>query len=58
MAELGSNTDVQKLFEHLDATEADSFRTALMAILLENTDLDVDTIYDLVLNEGRNIIWC
>jgi len=58
MAEIGSSTDIQNLVEHREATEADSFKTALMAILMENTDLDVDTIYDLVLNEGRNIIWC
>ncbi len=55
MAEIGSNTDMKEL---LDASEMDSLREALVVVLLENTDMDTDTVYSLVFHEGRKIMWC
>jgi hypothetical protein len=58
MAEIGSNADIKELLECMDATEMDGFRTALASVLLEDTDMDTDTIYSLVFHDGREIIWC
>jgi hypothetical protein len=55
MAEIGSDADIKEL---LDATEMEGFKSALVMVLLENTDLDTDTVYSLVFHDGRKIIWC
>jgi hypothetical protein len=58
MAEIGSSTDIQNLIEYLDVEEIDGFRESLVNMLVENTDLDPESIYELVLNKGHNITWC
>lgn len=57
MAEIGPKTDMEELVESFDVAEQDCFRSALVSILIESTDFDIDTIYALVFCGGRKIIW-
>ena len=56
MAELDS-TNIEDFVEHLNSEEFDGLRAVLVAILMENTEFDADTIYSFVYNGGRRIIW-
>ncbi len=57
MAELGPNEDMREILENIETAELDSFRLALASVLIEHTDLSVETIYSLAFYEGRKIIW-
>ena len=41
--------------DYFDETEG--VRTALAYMLLENTEMDLDTVYSLVFHEGQHIVW-
>lgn len=56
MAELDT-THIEDFGEYLGAEEFDGLRAVLVAILMENTEFDADTIYSFVYNGGRDIIW-
>ena len=56
MAELDL-TYIEEFVEYLDFEEIDGLRAVLVAILMENTEFDADTIYSFVYNGGRKIIW-
>ncbi len=56
MAELDL-TSIEDFVEYLDSGELDGLRAVLVAILMENTEFDADTIYSFVYNGGRRIIW-
>jgi hypothetical protein len=43
--------------EYLDEEELDSIRAMLVYILMKDTDMEKNMIYDLVFNEGNTIIW-
>lgn len=43
--------------EYFDVDELDDVRTELAYILLNTTDMDIDTIYALVFQNGSNITW-
>jgi hypothetical protein len=43
--------------EHPETEEIDNIRTMLTYILINNTDLDLDTIYSIVFKDGGNITW-
>jgi hypothetical protein len=56
MAELDS-TYIEEFVDYLDSEKLDGLRAVLVAILMENTEFDADTIYSFVYNGGRKIIW-
>lgn len=43
--------------DYFDFDETEGVRTALAYMLLENTEMDLDTVYSLVFHEGHQIIW-
>lgn len=45
------------LIEDLDAEDLDTVRTALVYILLNNTEMGSDEVYSLVFQDGRRITW-
>jgi hypothetical protein len=45
------------LIEDLDAEDLETVRTALVYILLNNTEMGSDEIYSLVFQDGKRITW-
>jgi DNA-binding protein Fis len=43
--------------DYLDADEMDSVKAAVAYILLNDSGMDLDTIYELVFQEGEKITW-
>jgi hypothetical protein len=43
--------------EYLDGEEVENFKSVLTAMLVESTEMDLDTICSLVFNEGNSITW-
>jgi hypothetical protein len=41
----------------LDSEEADDVKSMLLYVLVRSTDLQLDTIYSLVFEDGRKITW-
>ncbi len=56
MAELDTILDLSMLSNSEDA-ELPELRAALVQILFEQTDLELDRVYSLVYNDGRKILW-
>jgi hypothetical protein len=43
--------------DYFDYDEIESVRTALAYMLLENTEMDLDTVYSLIFHKGKKINW-
>lgn len=43
--------------DYFDFDEIEGVRTALAYMLLENTEMDLDTVYSLIFHKGKQIIW-
>ena len=46
-----------EFMDYLDADEIDAVKAIFAYMLLDGTDLDGDTVYSLVFQGGRKIIW-
>jgi hypothetical protein len=55
MAEAYSDSESEHVEDYFD--EIEGVRTALAYMLLENTDMDLDSVYSLVFYDGQKIIW-
>lgn len=56
MAKGYSGLDIE-LIDYFDGDELDDVKTLLAYLLMDGTNLDRDTVYSLVFQSGKKIIW-